>query len=318
MNSSISALNSPTCGLLISFLCFGTQGPNPVDLPANTQPPTVAIRELLGLPPLLFEFAPSTTSELAWCEGLWSLAADFHPNTEVLLCRCFRQIPPLILRNALGLLLCDRKVPLKLKGKSYKMVFRFAMLYGVEYWPLKEKHNIKLSVAEMRMLRWMTGLTFRDRMRNDHIHEKVGVFPIDDNIREYTRLRESQAAAGEGPSGGSAEISDYHTWSQAVGGVQHGRVYGLGSQAYTHEWQTSGSSSFLPSTQESLYTQQIAALTAKLEQVRKSQADWQMQMQQQQAEMQRQQAEMLEEMRKMREHISSGRSTIADEETDSE
>ncbi|KAL0925378.1 hypothetical protein M5K25_003702 [Dendrobium thyrsiflorum] len=135
---------------------------------------------------------------------------------------------------------------------------------------------------------------------------------------EYTRLRESQAAAGEGPSGGSTEISDYRTWSQAVGGVQHGRIYGLGSQAYTYEWQTSGSSSFLPSTQESLYTQQIAALTAELEQVRKSQADWQMQMQQQLAEMQRQQAEMLEEMRKMREHISSGRSTTADEETDSE
>ncbi|KAL0905704.1 hypothetical protein M5K25_024144 [Dendrobium thyrsiflorum] len=135
---------------------------------------------------------------------------------------------------------------------------------------------------------------------------------------EYTRLRESQAVAGEGPSGGSAEISDYRTWSQAVGGVQHGRVYGLGSQAYTYEWQTSGSSSFSPSTQESLYTQQITALTAELEQVRKSQADWQMQMQQQQAEMQRQQAEMLEEMRKMREHISSGKSTTADEETDSE
>ncbi|KAL0928819.1 hypothetical protein M5K25_000741 [Dendrobium thyrsiflorum] len=109
---------------------------------------------------------------------------------------------------------------------------------------------------------------------------------------EYTRLRESQAAAGEGPSGGSAEISDYRTWSQAVGGVQHGRVYGLGSQAYTYEWQTSaGSSSFSPTTQEALYTQQIAALTAELEQ---------MQMQQQQAEIQRQQAEMLEEMRKMR------------------
>ncbi|KAL0904696.1 hypothetical protein M5K25_026832 [Dendrobium thyrsiflorum] len=108
---------------------------------------------------------------------------------------------------------------------------------------------------------------------------------VDERVRkvyeEYTRLRESQAAAGEGPSGGSAEISDYRTWSQAVGGVQHVRVYGLGSQAYTYEWLTSGSSSFSPSTQESLFTQQIVALTAELEQVRKSQVDWQMQMQQQ-------------------------------------
>ncbi|KAL0926289.1 hypothetical protein M5K25_002506 [Dendrobium thyrsiflorum] len=54
-------------------------------------------------------------------------------------------------------------------------------------------------------------------------------------LEEYIRLRESQATASEGPSGGSAEISDYRTRSQAVGGVQYGRVYGLGSQAYTYE-----------------------------------------------------------------------------------
>ncbi|KAI0500658.1 hypothetical protein KFK09_018874 [Dendrobium nobile] len=86
-------------------------------------------------------------------------------------------------RNASGLL-CDRNVPLKFKGKFYKMVMRPAMLYGVECWPLKEKHNTKLSVAEMRMLRWMSGFTLRDRIRNEHIREKVGVAPVEDKIRE--------------------------------------------------------------------------------------------------------------------------------------
>ncbi|KAH0461367.1 hypothetical protein IEQ34_008942 [Dendrobium chrysotoxum] len=90
-------------------------------------------------------------------------------------------------RNASGLL-CDRKVPLKLKGKFYKMVVRPAMLYGAECWPLKEKHNTKLCVAEMRMLRWMSGFTLRDRIRNEHIREKVGVAPVEDKIRE-SRLR---------------------------------------------------------------------------------------------------------------------------------
>ncbi|KAH0452054.1 hypothetical protein IEQ34_019353 [Dendrobium chrysotoxum] len=68
--------------------------------------------------------------------------------------------------------------------------------------------------------------------------------------------------------------------------MQHGRVYGLGSQAYTYEGQSSSGGSFSSSTQESLYTQQIAALIAKLEQVWKAQADWQMQMQQQQMQIQ--------------------------------
>ncbi|KAH0458272.1 hypothetical protein IEQ34_013587 [Dendrobium chrysotoxum] len=100
---------------------------------------------------------------------------------------------------------------------------------------------------------------------------------IDERARrayeDYTRLRESQAAAGECSSAGSTDYSDYRTWSQAVGGMQHDRVYGLGSQAYAYEGQSSSGGSFSSSTQECLYTQQIAALTAELEQVRKAQAD---------------------------------------------
>ncbi|MDE1716381.1 hypothetical protein PWG14_28335, partial [Chromobacterium amazonense] len=73
-------------------------------------------------------------------------------------------------RNASGLL-CDRKVSLKLKGKFYKMVVRPAMTYGAECWPIKEKHKTKLSVTEMRMLRWMSGFTLRDRMQNEYVRE---------------------------------------------------------------------------------------------------------------------------------------------------
>ncbi|KAL0922893.1 hypothetical protein M5K25_006923 [Dendrobium thyrsiflorum] len=43
---------------------------------------------------------------------------------------------------------------------------------GLQYWPLKEKRNIKLSIAEMRMLRWMSDFTLRDRIQNEHIREK--------------------------------------------------------------------------------------------------------------------------------------------------
>ncbi|KAI0518950.1 hypothetical protein KFK09_006388 [Dendrobium nobile] len=78
-------------------------------------------------------------------------------------------------RNASGLL-CDRKVlPLKLMGKFYKMVVRPAMLYGLKCWPLKEKHNIMFSVAEMRMLRWMSGFTLKDMIQKDHIREKSAI-----------------------------------------------------------------------------------------------------------------------------------------------
>ncbi|KAI0504889.1 hypothetical protein KFK09_015843 [Dendrobium nobile] len=40
----------------------------------------------------------------------------------------------------------------------------------------------------MRMLRWMSGFTLKDRIQNKHIHEKVEVAPVIDKIRE-SRLR---------------------------------------------------------------------------------------------------------------------------------
>ncbi|KAH0436151.1 hypothetical protein IEQ34_026471 [Dendrobium chrysotoxum] len=66
--------------------------------------------------------------------------------------------------------------------------------------------------------------------------------------------RRAYAVVGEGSSAGSTDYSDYRTWSQAVGGMQHGRVYRLGSQTYAYEGQISSGRSFSSSTQESLYT----------------------------------------------------------------
>jgi hypothetical protein len=42
-------------------------------------------------------------------------------------------------RQASGIL-CDPRVPLKLKGKFYRIAIRPPMLYGAEYWPTKRQH----------------------------------------------------------------------------------------------------------------------------------------------------------------------------------
>ncbi|GMP94361.1 hypothetical protein CsSME_00043841 [Camellia sinensis var. sinensis] len=76
----------------------------------------------------------------------------------------------------------------KLKGKFYRTAIRPAMLYGTECWATKKQHVDKMSVAEMRMLRWMCGKTKQDRIRNECIREWVGVAPIEDKLRE-NRLR---------------------------------------------------------------------------------------------------------------------------------
>ena len=90
-------------------------------------------------------------------------------------------------RSASGFL-CDRGMPLKLKGKFYRTAIRPALMYGTECWAIKQGHIHKMSVAEMRMLRWMCGHTKMDQIRNEDIRKKLGVTVIEDKLME-SRLR---------------------------------------------------------------------------------------------------------------------------------
>jgi len=62
------------------------------------------------------------------------------------------------------------------------------MLYGTECWAVKSQHENQVNVAEMRMLRWTSGKTRHDKIRNDTIRDRVGVAPIVEKLVE-NRLR---------------------------------------------------------------------------------------------------------------------------------
>ena len=79
-------------------------------------------------------------------------------------------------------------MPLSLKEKFYRTTVRHSLLYGTECWTIKKQHTHKISVAEMRMLRWMCGKTRINKIRNENIRSLVGVAPIEDKMRE-NRLR---------------------------------------------------------------------------------------------------------------------------------
>ncbi|CAG9123917.1 unnamed protein product [Plutella xylostella] len=80
---------------------------------------------------------------------------------------------------------CDRKMPIKIKGKIYKSVIRPVMLYGAECWATKVCDEKRMHVTEMRMLRWMCGVTRKDRIRNEYIRGSMKVAPIVEKMKSH-------------------------------------------------------------------------------------------------------------------------------------
>lgn len=62
------------------------------------------------------------------------------------------------------------------------------MIYGTIYWAIKKQHVHKMSIAKIRMLRWINGNKRKNRIRNEGIHLKIEVTPIDEKMRK-SRLR---------------------------------------------------------------------------------------------------------------------------------
>nr|XP_043623206.1 uncharacterized protein LOC122594988 [Erigeron canadensis] len=88
-------------------------------------------------------------------------------------------------RAASGIM-CDKRIPLKLKGKFYRVAFRPAFLYGSECWPMTKSQASRVEVAEMRMLRWTCGNTLSDKI-------PTGVFRVELEVRTIiTELREGR------------------------------------------------------------------------------------------------------------------------------
>ena len=85
-------------------------------------------------------------------------------------------------------ILCDRRIRLRVKGKVYKTVVRPAMMYGAETWAVKKSHEKKLDVAEMRMLRWMSGVTKMDRIMNERVGGTTKVGEMSKKVQE-SRLK---------------------------------------------------------------------------------------------------------------------------------
>ncbi|KAK6763104.1 hypothetical protein RB195_023712 [Necator americanus] len=84
--------------------------------------------------------------------------------------------------------LCDKKVPVRLKSKIYRTVVRPVALFGCECWPTTKALERVLYAMEMRMLKCTIGVTLKDKVSNDTVRSIFGAIPITEKMKE-ARLR---------------------------------------------------------------------------------------------------------------------------------
>ena len=84
--------------------------------------------------------------------------------------------------------ICDRRVPARVKGKLYKVVVRPSMLYGLETVALTKRQEAEMEVAELKMLRFSLRVTRMDTIRNEYIRGTAQLGRFGEKTRE-ARLR---------------------------------------------------------------------------------------------------------------------------------
>ena len=85
-------------------------------------------------------------------------------------------------------ILISRTPPLEMKRRVYAGCVRNSMTYGSETRPFLVDVGLKLERAEIQMIRWMCGISMKDRRTNVELRRLVGVEPHTTVIRSG-RLR---------------------------------------------------------------------------------------------------------------------------------
>ena len=84
--------------------------------------------------------------------------------------------------------ICDKRLPARVKGKVYSSVVRPAIVYGLETVAVTKKQVEEMEVAEMKMLRFAVGVTRKDKIGNEYIRGTIKVERLAIKMRE-SRLR---------------------------------------------------------------------------------------------------------------------------------
>ena len=98
--------------------------------------------------------------------------------------------------------ICDRRLPARVKRKVYSSVVRPAMVHGLETVAVRKKQVEESEVAEMKILRFAMGVTKKDKIRNEYSRgtvkvERLEMKMIESKLRWYGHvIRRDQEYVG--------------------------------------------------------------------------------------------------------------------------
>ena len=84
----------------------------------------------------------------------------------------------------MSVVICDRRVPARVKRNVYKVAVRPATLYGFETVALTKRQEAEMEVAELNMLRFSLVVTRMDNIRNEYIRGTAHVGRFGAKMRE--------------------------------------------------------------------------------------------------------------------------------------
>ena len=84
--------------------------------------------------------------------------------------------------------ICDRRLPDRVKEKVYSSVMKPEMVYGLETVTVTKKQVKEMEVTKIKMLRFAMGVTRKDKIRNEYIRDTVKIERLLIKMREG-RLR---------------------------------------------------------------------------------------------------------------------------------
>src|SRR3989442_9300655 len=85
-------------------------------------------------------------------------------------------------------LLTVRGVSLRVKGKIYRACVQRVLVFGSETWAMKVDDMQRLVRTENNMVRWMSGVTLKDRRSSEELRHGLGIVGVDSVVRRG-RLR---------------------------------------------------------------------------------------------------------------------------------